>query len=58
MLDFLKSEIERTYNVLLVDYADMQNDVDIAAWRIDGLITDEEEAELRALNRELYRQYI
>ena len=53
----LKQEIARTYNVLDVERASLQNHTDIEAWYKGGFINGEEKNLLHAYNIRLYRKF-
>lgn len=56
IFESLKGEVYRAYEVLGEGGA-LQNEIDIYAWFVSGLITKPEVKELRLLNRQLFEEY-
>lgn len=54
--EYLKEAVYRAYEVL-GECGALQNEIDIHAWFVSGLITKPELKELRLLNRQLFEEY-
>lgn len=54
----VKREIERNYQVLIPEYAEMQSEWDIEAWVEQHYITPDEGKNLLDYNRKLYKSKI
>jgi hypothetical protein len=57
-IEFYTSEIERAFNVLSIDEAEMQNYRDIEAWCKDGYINHVEMTLLKEYNKTIYRNLL